>query len=156
MNPATYPLGAARSDQLIAGRHLGGGVVPSSGGPVVRAVHDELPGIPERPAPDQPDCRLAIVDVETLGLDAERHPMFEVAVILATHIPTAKTLHVERTLERMLAVTPDALAAAEPTALRIARFYAVDGALRFGVPSRRRSTSAQLLDLVCVPHQPGA
>ena len=62
--------------------------------------------------------RLAFTDVESTGLDPTRHEVWEVAVILRDH---QQGVHDE---EHRLLIRPRDLAAADPGALRVGRFYA--------------------------------
>jgi hypothetical protein len=66
-------------------------------------------------------AELAFCDTETLGLDPVLHDVWEVAVILATS--TDSQVQVERQTRWFVELPEDALRLADPTALRLTRFW---------------------------------
>lgn len=86
---------------------------------------------------------LAFVDTETLGLDPDRHPIWEIAVIRATHHHDDQTLDVEDRWSATIQLPDGALARADSYALKIGRFHDRYG----GDQHISRETAAQMVEV---------
>ncbi len=96
--------------------------------------------------------RLAFIDVETTGLNPDKHEIIQIGIVLADQIWNGNKLELKHVEELELKVKPERISEADPQALRVNGYSPSDWIFAYSLPEAMKIFQDKTKDCIFVAH----
>lgn len=96
--------------------------------------------------------RLAFIDVETTGLNPDRHELIQIGIVLADQIWNGHKVELKHIDEIELKIKPERIADADPQALRVNGYTPAEWIFAYSLPEAMKIFADKTKDCIFVAH----